>query len=363
MPRFVFIAFLFICFAGNAQILNNNLVVISENGDRFILYVNGEKVNDEAQANVKAFGISEGWCKLKAEFEKNNLIVSDSIHIKPIEKNNNKEITYSIRQNAKSHKFSFVSIGELSGPKTPRVPEEPVDKGPVIDNNTYGNLYKAVENKPIFFINYNDSLKKCTIDLTDKDVEYAKNLITKTNDIQNKYSYSESIMDHNCYTCSQAIQLLNLVEIEMDKLKLIKRNYSHLKDKTNASKIAEVFKFRSMKEDYNLFLVSVANAEHQKKLNCSVAISEEDLQEIIAAIKKGQYEPDRIDIAKEKVVNNCLNTQQIEKLLNIFKHDREKMELAKVAYAVTVDKENYKILTENFQFSENKTELLNFISK
>lgn len=363
MPRFVFIAFLFICFAGNAQVLNNNLVIISENGNRFILYINGEKINNEPQANVKAYGISEGWCRLKVEFEKNNISVTDSIHIKPIEKNNNKEITYSIRQNSKNMKFSFVSIGEPSGPKTPRVPEEPADKGPVIDNNTYGNLYKAIANKPFFFHNYNDSLKLCSIELTDKDIEYAKNLITKTNDIQNRYNYSESIMDHNCYTCSQVIQLLNLVEIEMDKLKLIKRNYHHIKDKANATKIEEVFKFRGMKEDFNLFLISVANSERQKQLNCSVAISEENLQEIITAIKKGQYEPDRIEIAKEKVVDNCLNTQQIEKLLSLFKHDREKLELAKSAYAVTVDKENYKILTENFQFTENKKELLNFISK
>lgn len=365
MPRFIFIALLiaFFSFRVNAQVLNNNLVIISENGNRFILYVNGEKINNEPQANVKAFGISEGWCKLKAEFEKNQLIVSDSIHIKPIEKNNNKEITYSIRQNTKSHKFSFVSIGELSGPKTPRIPEEPVDKGPVIDNNTYGNLYKAVENKPVFFHNYSDSLKTCIIELTDKDIGYAKNLITKTNDIQNSYNYSEYIMDNNCYTTDQVIQLLNLVEIEMDKLKLVKRNYSHIKDKGNAGKIAEVFKFRSMKEDYDVFLIGVANSERQKKLNCSVAISENELTEIITAIKKGAYEPDRIKIAKDKVIGNCLNTLQVEKLLNLFSHDREKMELAKVAYSVTVDKENYKILTENFYFSENKKEFLNFISK
>ena len=366
MFRLLFTYFLFFFCVNSvcSQVLNNNLVIVSENGKRFILYVNDEKINNEPQADVKAFNISEGWCRLKAEFENDNIVISDSIRIKAFEKNNNKEITYSIKQNNnKSGKFSFVSIGELSGPKTPRVAEAPIDKGPVIDNTVYGNLYKAVQNKPVFFKNYNDSLKSCTVQLNDKDIKIAVNLVTKTNDFQNKYNYVELTVDLNCYTTSQLIQLLNLLDIEMDKLKLVKRSYSHIKDKDNAKKITEIFKFKSMKEEYDYFLKEVGNAEHQKNLHCAVAISDETLKGIIEAIKKAPYENDKIKVAKEKVVNNCFNTQQIEKLLGIFNHDREKMDLAKSAYAVTVDKENYKILVENFEFNENKKEFLQFISK
>jgi hypothetical protein len=338
--------------------------VLSESGNRFILYVNGEKININPEADVKAFNIREGWYKLKAVFEKDNVVVSDSIHIKPIEKNNNKEITYSIKQtNGKSGKFSFVSIGELSAPKIPKVAEAPIDKRPVIDNTIYGNLYKAQNNKPIFYKNYIDSLKGCNIELNDNDIKYAINLITKTNDIQNKYRYVEYAVDQNCYTTAQLFQLLSLLEVEMDKLKLVKRGYYHIKDKDNVKKLEEVFKFKSMKEDFSYFLKEVANAEHQHNLHCAVAISNEKLNEIISSIKKATYEPDKIKIAKEKVVNNCLNTEQVDKLMQTFTHDREKMDLVKSAYAVTVDKENYKVLVENFQFSENKTEFLNFIAK
>lgn len=358
--------YLFLSFLVNtaySQIVNNNLVIISESGNRFILYVNNEKINTESQAEVKAFNISEGWCKLKVEFEKNNIVATDSIRIKPIEKNNNKELTYSIRQNAKTHKFHFVSIGELSAPKTPVVAVAPIDRGPVIDNTIYGNLYKAENNKPVFYKNYIDSLKSCKVDLDDTDIKHAINLVIKTNDIENKYRYVEYTVDQNCYTTDQLFQLLNLLEVEMDKLKLVKRGYPHLKDKANAKKLEEVFKFKSMKEDFGYFLKEVANTEHQHGLHCAVAVSDEKLDEIISAIKKAPFEPDKIKIAKEKVVSNCLNTAQVEKLMQVFTHDREKMELAKSAYAVTVDKDNYKVLVENFQFSENKTEFLQFIAK
>jgi hypothetical protein len=361
--HFISLFLLFLVNTFHSQVANNSLVILSENGKRFILYVNGEKINNEPQADVKAFHVSEGWCKLKVEFEKTAITFSDSIHIKNIEKNNNKEITYSIKEYAgKPDKFRFVSIGEPSGPETPRVPEAPVDKGPVIDNTIYGNLYKANANKPVFYRNYIDSSKTCSVDLTDTDIKHAINLVTKSNDIQNKFNYVEETVTRNCYTTSQLMQLLNLLDVEMDKLKLVKRGYTHLKDKANAPKIEEVFKFKSMKENFELFLKETANAEHQNSLHCTVAITNEALQEIISAIKKTQYENDRIKVAKDKVVNNCLNTMQVQQLLEIFTHDREKMDLAKNAYAVTIDKDNYKILVDNFQFSENKKEFLQFIS-
>ncbi len=351
-------------FTSYSQVLNNNLVVISENGDRFILYVNGEKVNNEPQANVKAFKVDEGCCRLKVEFEKDNMVLSDSIHIKAFDKNNNKEITYSIKQRqGEPRKFRFVSIGELSAPEIPKVAEAPIDKGPVIDNTIYGNLYKAKDNKPVFFKNYNDSSKTCTVDLTDTDIKHGINLITKSNDIQNKYNYIEATVQKNCYTVAQVIPILNLLEVELDKLTLAKRAYSHLKDKNNAIKLEEIYKFKGIKEDYHLFLKEMANAEHQKNMYCAVAINPETFREIATAIKKTQYENDRIKVAKEKLVNNCMNTQQVQQLMEIFTHDREKMELVKNAYAITIDKENYKILVENFQFSENKKEFLQFLQK
>lgn len=361
--NFIVVFLVFLAHTSFSQVLNNNLVILSENGNRFTLSVNGEKINNEPQANVKAFNISEGWCKLKVEFEKDNVVFSDSIRIKPIEKYNNKEITYSIIQNSKTSKFSFVSIGELSAPKIPKVAEAPVDLGPVIDNNLYGNLYKSNDNKPSFFKNYNDSSRTCIVELTNAEINYAIDLVKKSNDLQNKYKYVEIIINQNCYTASQLTALLNLLALEMDKLKLVKLGYAHVKDKNNMAGISEIFKFKSMKEDYVQFLKDVANSEHQQKLNCSVAVTNETFSEILSAVKKTQYENDKVKVAKDKLVFNCVNTQQIQLLMDVFNHDREKMELAKAAYPVTVDKDNFKILVENFQFSENKNDFLKLFSK
>jgi hypothetical protein len=342
-----------------AQLVNNNLVIISKNGKKFTLYVNEEKVNASPEVNVKAFNITNGWCKLKANIE-NGPVITGSIKIKAIAKNNNKDITYAIDENKK--KFVFVSISDMSAPSTPKVPEPPYT-GPVIDNNTYGNLYKAKDGKPLFFFNYNDSSKTCSVELNDKDIFYALNLINNTNDIQNRYNYIEYSVERNCYTTQRIIQLLNKLDIELDKLKLAKRAYGHLTDKNNVAQMKSIFKYKSIEDDFNLFLKELANTQHQISLNCKEGISESQMQDVISKIKKGQYEPDRLKIAREQLINNCYTTGQVEKLLQLFGHDREKMELAKYAYLVTVDKDNYKNLVDNFQFSENKTDFLKFLEK
>jgi hypothetical protein len=359
MRKKAFILFLSFLYPGiYAQLMDHNIVVLSQ-GKKFILYVNGEKVNPQPEMNVKAFHINEGWCKLKAELE-NGPVISDSIKIKAFPKNNNKEITYTIDENKK--KFVFVSMSDMSAPELPPVPEPPYT-GPVVDNNTYGNLYRAENGKPVFFHNYKDSTGTCSVELNDKDIFYGLNLINNSNDIQNRYDYIAFTVDRNCYTTQRIIQVLNKLDIELDKLKLSKRAYTHLSDPKNAAQMKSIFKFKSVSEDFDRFIKDVANAEHQKNLHCKEAISEANLQDIIARIKKGQYEPDRLEIAKQQVINNCLSTIQVDKLIQLFGHDREKMDLAKSAYAITIDKDNYKNLADNFQFSENRTEFLKFLEK
>ncbi|NQX91092.1 MAG: hypothetical protein HRT74_02955, partial [Flavobacteriales bacterium] len=52
---------------------NIGLTLFSENGERFILYVNGEQINDEAQANVKVMDISADMIQARVDFEDGSL--------------------------------------------------------------------------------------------------------------------------------------------------------------------------------------------------------------------------------------------------------------------------------------------------
>lgn len=350
-----------------AQQINVNVVVIHPTGKKFTLYVNNEKVNNEPQAIVKAYNVNEGWCRLKAEVEETHQVVTDSFLIKPIEKNNNKEMTLSFSDHVKNGKpythFDFIHLGEPSGPKQPIVPELPDYLSKLTEKAVFGNIYQITNNKPDFFKNYDSVTSTCKINIDEKDIEHFKFLLSKSNDFSNRALYTRKMILNNCYSADQLIKILNTMEIEMEKLKLSKQAYFHLLDKQNAHMITAVFKFKTMSEEYLSFLKDLKNLDYQKSLQCKEPVAETEFKQIYMLIVKEKYEHDKILQAKKQVVNHCFTSEQAKKMIDIFTHDREKMELAKAAYPVIVDKENYKIVENCFSFSENKKEFINFLNR
>jgi hypothetical protein len=340
--------------------------VISENGKKFTLYINDEKINAEPQINVKVIGVSEGSQKIRIEFEGDKNTLIDSVRIKPIEKNQNKEFTYAIRENSKNgalkRELVFVAAGERSGPAVPVVPEVPVYVE-VKDNNLYGNLYQAKDNKPIFFRNYNEETRTCSVKLDDREIQYALDLVKKSNDLEDKFKYIETTILQNCYTTSQLSQLMSVLDSEMDKLKLAKAAYTHLSDQSNAYKLTEVMKFKGFKDDYLNFLRDQSNVKHQVGMKCTVPITELEFDAIYSSVKKTPYEYDKLKHAKKESVNHCLSTDQVKRMLTVFSHDREKLEYTKAVYPVVTDKSNFSILEGSFQFNESKQDFIKFLSK
>lgn len=364
--RFYLFGLLLISKGFIAQLIQVDLVVLQPEGKKLLLFVNDTKINEVPQAIVKATGLAEGWCKLKAELPEENRTVMDSIRIKGIEKYSNKEITLSLtdilKDGKKSLKFEFISIGEKSGPIKPVVPELPVYLSELTENAVFGNLFQITRNKPEYFKNYDSTSGKCNLVLSDKDIEYHNNLIKKTNDFTDRLKFTEKAIMRNCYSSASLIQLLNTLEIEMDKLKLSKKAYFHLTDKENAQSVVAAFKFKSMSEDYENFLKDIAEEKKQKEMNCSIPVIDAKFNEIYLFLVKIKYEHDKIAVAKKQAHHYCFTSQQVKKMVDLFTHDREKLELAKTAYNSVTDKANYKILTECFMFSENKNEFLSFIS-
>jgi hypothetical protein len=352
-----------------AQLFDNNLVVYSELGKVFTLYLNEEKINAQPQADVKAFNVTEGWKRLRIEYndEKDKTILTDSINIKQYAKNEKAEFTYKVSDEIKNgkphHKLIFVSQRDFSGPAEPKIPEAPKEIIPLVDSAIYGNLYRARNNKPVFFENYSSEKEGCGIILNDKDIQYALNLLSKTNDMEDHFRYLQKIIENNCYSAEQLIRLLNVLNIEMDKLKLAQKAHDHLTDIKNANTITKVFKYPTIKEEYEAFLKGLSIAEQQKKLNCAEPVSEDKFKEIFIAVKNVDNEYDKTKFAKKQLINNCFNCEQIGKLMNLFTHDRERLEFVQSSYNVVTDKVNFEKLGDIFQFSETKAEFLKNISK
>ena len=90
-------------------------------------------------------------------------------------------------------------------------------------------------------------------------------------------------------------------------------------------------------------------------------MSNADFSRAKETIRKEMFENTRVDIAKSIMNSNLFTTSQVKELLNLFTFENNKLDLAKYAYRYTLDKNNYYVVNDVFQFSNSREELARFI--
>lgn len=79
-------------------------------------------------------------------------------------------------------------------------------------------------------------------------------------------------------------------------------------------------------------------------------------------VEKASFDETKLSTAKTIVGNNCVSTDQVIALCNLFSFEASKLDFAKFAYSKTTDPGNYFKVGNIFSFDASKTELNNFIS-
>lgn len=349
----------------NAFSQNGTFIFVSETGSPFILKVNDSLITKEAQSNVKVthLDIGKQLVNIEETIGDKRYYLVDSIFINDKEKFQKKEFTFGVILEKQKLKLRFRGVSDYSGDGNVFIPEAPKEPVPLVDNSLYGNLYQAKNNKPVFFQNYLKDSTLCRINLTEKEIAYAKTLLKKCNDEETKLKYLTEIINNNCFTVNQFKEMAEMIPIDMDRLNLSKQAYNHLTDKQNVTSLNTIFKYPTMKEAFNTFIKDEENIIKQKAQNCTVPINAKQFDDLFLKVKNGGYENEKVVLAKKLMVNVCMNTLQVKSLAQLFTHDRETLDFMKSAYNVLTDKQNAKDLANEFQFSETKNEFLKYISK
>lgn len=81
------------------------------------------------------------------------------------------------------------------------------------------------------------------------------------------------------------------------------------------------------------------------------------------SIKSQSFDSERLKIAKNTVKQQKLTSEQIYEITKLFSFESSRLDFAKYAYDFTVDKQNYNVVQQAFQFSSSVSELQDYISK
>lgn len=97
-------------------------------------------------------------------------------------------------------------------------------------------------------------------------------------------------------------------------------------------------------------------------IGCPVPMSPMDFKDLKSTISSKTFEDSKMTIAKQVLQNNCLLTSQVKDLMGLFTFEGTKLDFAKYAYDYTYDVGNYYKVNDQFTFESSIEELNEYIS-
>ena len=297
-----------------------NLTVFSENGAKFYLVLNGERYNDVAQTNIRIEELPNPYYNCKIIFEdkslpeisKNALMLTDANGVM-------QDVTYRIKKDNKGKNvlrfFSFVpaqqNMVRPANCATYRfgAPNMLVGNAPGNVGTTTTTIQQTTIN-PATNVNVSVGGVGMNVNITDPVLGGSMTTTTTTTTTRTN-AYSNDGYDDDGY----------------------QRSNSRNNRRNDAS---------------------------DRRGGCNMAMSNANFDEAKRTVANNGFDETRLSTAKQIISSNCLNTNQIVSLLNIFSFEESKLDFAKYAYDYCTDRNNYFKVSNAFSFESSKTELNNY---
>jgi hypothetical protein len=347
----------------------NDLVIFSEKGEEFTLYVNSIKQNETPAANVKAKDI-------KSESFMARIVFVDKA-IPEITQNfwterKNVEITAVVVLNKKG-KYVLRPMGE--GPKNADSPvvssgtqatyEDPdSDNTPVSNNETVTTTTTVTTDRvPRESIDMNVQVSGTGMDVdTDTGEESVSLNITASENGMNMntgagdetltfdVNVSENGMNMNTGVGDETLTL-NIDASGMDNV--VVDNYEESTTTyTTTTTTTTTGNSDLVVEEYHDNNYSGGTVSR-----CPVAMSTSEFTEAMESIKSKSFEDTKLTTAKQICKSSCMTADQIRDINKSFGFEESRLEFAKYAYDYVYDASKYYKVNDSFQFEMTIEEL------
>jgi len=170
------------------------------------------------------------------------------------------------------------------------------------------------------------------------------------------------------FTIAQAVQLIQQVSSESNRLLLAKSAWARIVDPANISQMYDLFSNQSYKDELAAYINS-NNAQQPVYNNGNTtysraAMSDADFNTIYNNVKKQWFPGGKLSVLRETFANtnNYFTVYQAMQLIPLVSNEDNRLELAKSAYAKIVDPANASQLYDLFTSQARKDELRNYIN-
>lgn len=314
-----FLAFVLLSVVSLAQ-NSSNLVVFSEDGLKFYLILNGIRQNDVPVTNVKVVDLIQPYYSAKIIFEdpKQPVLEKKILQLTDAEGKGNLEVTYKIKRNNKQVNvlrfFSQVPIAQA-----------------------------APVNQDIAVYHYNVTPMP----------EISTTVVTQETTVTSGSNVNTSAGTNGTSTN---------VNVNMGGMG-VNMNVNINEPNVNATTTSTSYTTTTTTTTSNNNVNNYTNTSVQNNSNTSTscdasyAMNSSSFSSAKQTITKQSFEDTKLTTVKQILKSNCLSSAQIKEVMLLFNFEANRLEVAKIAHNRCVDKNNYFLLNDAFQFESSVEEL------
>jgi len=290
---------------GQAQ-ETSNLVIFSENGEGFIVSIDGDKKNEVAQSNVRVEGLRGDFHKISVRFEDDDLgSVSQNFILEP---GTEQKAQVMMKKNGK---WAIRPFGEpISIEAATELTSEP-----------------------------QPSRERVVHEQQSTPVKEEVTTVTTTTSPNAAATSSESV-DMQIGVGGESIGVSVRVNDGMSQ-------------STTTTTVTETRSVSTSMEDDPVKQEIIVD-------DCA-PMTTSDFQSALQSLESKTFSDSRMTQAKQVLKANCMSADQIKRVMSAFEYEDDKLEFAKIAYDQCADPENYWKVNDAFEFEMTIDELNDYI--
>ncbi|MCS7152702.1 MAG: DUF4476 domain-containing protein [Bacteroidia bacterium] len=189
---------------------------------------------------------------------------------------------------------------------------------------------------------------------------------------QTRLEIAKTIARQNCLLAQDVRSMIQMLEFEDSRLELAKFAYDYVHDLSNYFTVAEALTFANSREELMRYIRS-RPARQQCGLAssglttpspgrpCGPCMSPQSFSQVIPTLSSIASETARLETAKQIASTNCLSSEQVREICRTLSSETSRLAFAKYAYSRSCDPQNYFIVTQAFSSTASQQELMQYI--
>ncbi|MCS7162872.1 MAG: DUF4476 domain-containing protein [Bacteroidia bacterium] len=183
---------------------------------------------------------------------------------------------------------------------------------------------------------------------------------------------AKAMISRNCLRAADVQMLVGLFTLENAKLELAKFAYDYTHDLSNYLVVGDALGFSLSRTELAQYVQSrsakyscptTPSPPAPASRTCVPCMGASAFAQALQTLRQASTEAARLDIARQVSATNCLSAQQVREVCQVFATEESRLTFAKTAYARCCDPQNYFIVNQVFTTAYSQQELARYIQE